>query len=996
MKKSIRQLIRSLTLLAFIGLSSFLTAQNMLKGNVKDQDGNALIGVTVSEKGSTNGALTDVNGNYELSFTKSEITVLFRYIGFADVEKAASASTGALDVAMKESTTQLDQVVITGLGTSVKRSNLANSVDYIDSQQLTGITNQSTMEGALYGKFKGANITSNSGAPGGGMSIRLRGVTAVLGSKQPIYIIDGVLLDNSTTGFGNNAISAAAGGGNQASNQDDATNRIADIDPEDIESMEILKGSSAAAIYGAKAANGVVIITTKKGKNGKPVLGFSQTFGMTKATRLLGQRDWNRERAEATVPGGGDLFEQNENRDYEDEVYGGTGLLTNTRVSLSGKKDNTSYFIGGTVKREDGIVENTGYDKSSVRANISQKFSDLFSMDFTSNYISSETDKGFFNNSNNNTTVGYALAFTYPWENLSADENGIYPAGGAGSNVLETTDRVINRENVNRFIGGLKLNFNLLKRENQLLKLSVFGGYDNYSLSTTSIFPRSLSYFRTGQGLEGVNGATVGSSGSNLNQNSNAILVHTYYTPSNTTFRTQVGLTQESTDYDVQRVVATNINGSETSLAQAGNRLVEHKRNQFIDQGFFIQEEVNFKDKIIGTLGVRADKSTRNGDVDKIYYYPKANIAFNVHELTSIGGEGSTINSLKLRVAYGEAGLFPSANNKITPFNATNIDGSSAVIPGNTLGDPTIGPQRNKELEFGTDVGLMDGKVFLDVTYYTRKSVDFLLNADLPLSSGYTGEFVNAGDLVNQGLEIGLSIKAMEKENFTWNTNINWWKNTSEVTRLDVDQTTTGGFANSLGTYLIQEGESITQIVGSYVADDCDGCDPDGDGLIVYGNAEPDFNMSWLNSVNIGKFDINMLWHWKKGGDGINLSTLLYDLAGTTWDYDDTDLDPDGELTNSDYRVNNFFAGSPVGFVESTSYLRLREVAVYYKFDMSDKKAFSSFKIGVSGQNVINIFDYNSYDPEVSNFGNDALGNSVEVTPFPSSKRYNFHIVANF
>ncbi len=995
MKKSIRKLIRSFAVFAFVGSSFILTAQNTIKGTVKDKDGNAVIGAAVAEKGSTNGALTGVDGKYELSFSKDQIVLLFRAVGFSEVEKTVSSTTGTLDVTMSASSTQLDQVVITGLGTSVKRSNAANSVDYIDSKQLTGIATQTTMDGALYGKFKGANITSNSGSPGGGMSVRLRGVTAVLGSKQPIYIVDGILLDNSTTGFGNNSVSAAAGGGNQSSNQDDASNRIADLDPEDIENIEILKGSSAAAIYGAKAANGVVIITTKKGKDGKPVIGFSQTFGISKATRLLGQRNWNAELID-TAFGASAEFEANGLRNYEEEVYGGNGNLSTTRVTLSGKKDNTSYFLGGTMLRQKGIVQNTGYDKNSIRANISQRFNKTITVDFTSNYVNSETDKGFFNNSNNNTTVGYALAFTYPWEDLSADGNGNYPVGGAGSNVLETTDRVINRENVNRFISGLKLSLNLMKKDNQLLKLSIFGGMDTYSLKTTSRFPRTLTYFGEGQALEGVNGVTVGGSGGNTNLNSNAILVHTYYGSNNKTFRTQLGLTQESTDYDVQRIISTDVNGSQTSLGQAAISNVTHVRNQFIDQGFFAQEEINLNDMIIATVGIRGDKSTRNGDINKYFFYPKANLAVNIPELLGVTtGDDSKFSTAKLRIAYGEAGLFATTNGKYTSYDPVVVDGSSGLISSNGRGNLDISPQRNKELELGADIGLFGNKVFLDITYYTRKSIDFLMRSDLPSSSGYNSTLTNAGDLVNKGWEIGLNVNTIQKENLNWNTGINFWKNTSKVTRLDVPQTTTGGFANSLGTFLIQEGESITQIVGSYDATACEDCDPDGDGLIVYGNSEPDFNMSMTNSVTFGDFDFSMLWHWKKGGEGINLSTLLYDLAGTTWDYDDTDLDPNGELTNSDYRINNFFAGSPIGFVESTSYLRMREIALYYRLPINSK-SISKLQIGVSGRNLINIFSYNSYDPEVSNFGNDVLGNAVEVTPFPSSKTYNFHIKANF
>ena len=211
---------------------------------------------------------------------------------------------------------------------------------------------------------------------------------------------------------------------------------------------------------------------------------------------------------------------------------------------------------------------------------------------------------------------------------------------------------------------------------------------------------------------------------------------------------------------------------------------------------------------------------------------------------------------------------------------------------------------------------------------------------------------------------------------------------------------TLGGFAASLGTFLIQEGFSATQIVGTYdatqfTAAEIAARDPEGDGFFVYGNAEPDFQMSWSNQFSYKNFDLSFLWHWKKGGDNINLTTLLYDLAGTTWDYDDTDLDPSGQLSNGDYRAGLAFV-NPEPLIEDAGYLRLREIGLYYTLPKDLIKHTELIKVGISGRNLINIFNYNSYDPEVSNFGNNVLANNVEVTPYPASKFINFHLNINF
>ena len=288
----------------------------------------------------------------------------------------------------------------------------------------------------------------------------------------------------------------------------------------------------------------------------------------------------------------------------------------------------------------------------------------------------------------------------------------------------------------------------------------------------------------------------------------------------------------------------------------------------------------------------------------------------------------------------------------------------------------------------------------MEFTIYNKSVEDVLLEVDYPTSSGFTTKIQNAAELENKGIELGISANIIKNKELSWDTNVRWWKNKSEVTRLDVPSFTEGGFAASLGTFLIQEGKSVTQIVGTfdetaYTAEEIAERDPEDDGFFVYGNAEPDFQMSWSNQISFKNFDLSFLWHWKKGGDNINLTTLLYDLAGTTWDYDDTGLDPSGNLANGPYRASQAFV-NPDPVIEDAGYLRLREIGLYYTLPDDLIKYAKRVRVGISGRNLINIFDYNSYDPEVSNFGNNVLGNNVEVTPYPQSKFINFHLNVNF
>lgn len=969
---------------------SEILAQTDVSGVVTDSNGDPLIGASVIVKGTTVGTITDIDGSYRLTAPAGATELEVSYLGFgSSILSIADGNYGS--IMLSEDSNQLDEIVITGLGTTVQRKNLANSVAKVDAAALTAVAPASTVESALYGKFKGAEIKAASGAPGGGVSFKLRGLTSINGSSQPLVIIDGIYMDNSSTPAGLNIVSAAAGGGS-TSNQDNPSNRLSDLSPEDIESVEILKGASAAAIYGSRAAGGVVIITTKRGEAGKTKVTISQSLGQTSQLRKLGIRDWTEERVlNSAFAGAIDDFRNNGITNYEDLLYGNKGALSNTRLSMSGGSNDTKFYFGMSHKDEEGIVTNTGYRKTSARLNIDHKLSDMFDVSVSTNYINSSADRGFFNNDNSGTTMGISFTSTPAFASLEADPaTGLFPSNPyAPSNFLETAALVTNNEGVNRFLGGATLTAKLFTTDKSSFKVLLRGGSDFYTLNTTALFPNSLQFQRDGAGL---NGVSVQGTTTNLNTNIAAIAVHSYY-GDRMSFTTSGGVTQEDFNRNTILGEATNLIGAETNLDQAGNRNVTQGRRIQQDKGFFIQEEINFGDKILATLGVRGDKSSNNSDVNQLYFYPKANVAVNLHNLGLLPSDGM-INLLKLRVAYGESGNFARFGAKSTILNSTIVDGQAGVIVPTLLGNASVGPERQKELEFGVDLGLAN-RISLDATYYIKNVEDLLLNADVPSSTGFSQQVTNAAQMQNRGIELGLNIGVINNENLTWGSRIGWWKNQAEVTELLVPAFTTGGFADFLGNFLVKEGFSPTTIIGV-------GPNPDvtlnGDGeptLQIFGNAEPDFQMSWANNISMGNLDFTFLWHWKNGGSNINLSTLLFDLNETTHDFDDMGVDPNGELANGPYRLSVLGANTEP-YIEDASYLRLREVGLYYTIPATFINGADNLKIGVSGNNLLNFFSYNSYDPEVSNFGSGGLSTGVEVTPFPSSKRWDVHASLSF
>ncbi|HEX5655168.1 MAG TPA: SusC/RagA family TonB-linked outer membrane protein [Chitinophagaceae bacterium] len=983
-----RKTTKTLALLFALMFPVWLLAQTVITGRVVEAGtNNPLQGATVAERGTTNSTQTNAEGRFSISVRNTNAKLVISFVGYVQQIVDARDNIG---VTLAVDNTRMSEVVVTGLATSVKRTNLANAVASITAKELVGTTVQPTVDGALYGKFTGANISANSGAPGGGISVKLRGITSLVANSQPLFIVDGVYYDNSSIAGGLNTISRAAGQGSN-SNQDNPSNRIADLDPQDIDRIEILKGASAAAIYGSRAAGGVVLITTKRGRSGKPKIEVAHSIGFQMQLRKLGQREWDDAKVQAAFGANGLAIYQANNRvthDYEEELYGNNGLMNNTRLSVSGGNENTTYYAGFSRKHDEGIVKRTGYQKSSFRLNLTQKMTSFLDLAVNANYIESEASRGFFNNDNTSTTLGVSFVSTPSWANLFPDANGNYPNNPfAPSNFLQTRDLITNKEKVNRTLVGGSATWKVFKNYKHDLKVIVRGGIDNYTLNTIAIFPQELQFQKDGNGT---NGASIYGTTITRNSNYNAFLVHDFTLNDKLSFRTQAGVTEENININNVLNTSTQLIGTQTNVNQAGAVQAEQAKTLQRDRGFFAQEEFNYNDIVILTAGIRGDKSSRNGDANKLYYYPKVSGAFNIHSLPSWGWD--KISQLKVRAAYGRSGNFAPFGAIYTPLVPAIFNGTTGSLVGLIKGNENLNPETQRELEMGLDLGILRNRVGLEFTYYNKKVDDLLLNVEVPTSSGFSTEWKNVASIKNRGFEVALQATPISTANLKWNSQINFWKNKAEVIELEVPAFNTGAFGATLGTYRIQKGKSPTQIVG--IAGPGDKVDPES-GLGVFGDAEPDFQMSFLENLSYKRFQFTVLMHWKKGGDNINLSTLLSDIFGTSPDFDEKSLDPAGTVTNGNYRLNALGV-TAAPWIEDAGYFRVREIGLSYAMPKAWFNNVAEVKVGFSGRNLFNWFKYNSYDPEVSNFGANAISSNVEVTPFPSSKSFNFDVIVTF
>lgn len=979
--------------LFFLLITQASWAQFTVTGTVTDvATKEPLMGANISH-GTTQGATTDFNGEFSITIPGNSATLTVTFIGYATTQVQVTSTTNHIEITMEQDVASLGELVITGLASRVKRENLANTVTSVGSDQLTGTVASPTIDNALSGKVPGANIRGTGGAPGGGFNIQMRGISTLgAGSSQPLYIIDGIYANNSTISNGRSDVIGAT-----SAAEDNGGNRLADLNPEDIQSIEILKGPSAAAIYGQRANAGVVIITTKRGATGKTKVTVSQNVGFSSALNLLGVADWTEakirdrysgEAAELEVQKFKDAQASGRIYDYEKMIYGNSGLTYQTDVSVSGGNQDTRFFLSGGLLEEDGIIKNTGFDRRNIRANIDHNITDNIKITSSSYLTRTGNDRGFTGNQNGSGgSIGYALAYVPSYAQLLPDENGVFPSNPYfDDNPLAIIEHAKNQEKITRFIQSLELNADLYKSNSTNLSFNIKGGVDYLNYNSMIYFPEFL------QNQQAVSnpGDVIRTKQDDMNTNLQAVLVFNQDIK-DFELTTQVGFTRFEQQSNLQRLRGRGLVTGQNSINQAEVQSVLNQSTQkVIDLGWFGQEEINWDDKLIGTIGLRLDRSSLNYRQNKYYLFPKASLAANIANFDFF--DVDAFNQLKLRVAYGVTGGVPNYGDIYRALNSANIGGNLGLTVSSRDVDPNLKPERANELEFGTDISMFHNRVSLSATYYIKTVEDLILDLPTASSTGVTAIATNAAELRNNGIELGLNLSPVQTPSFSWNSDILFWKNDTKITSLNIPAFVTGGFGVSLGNYLIQEGFSPETIVGTPQVGGT------GNPLYtIYGHAQPDFQMSFGNEFSfLNGFKFNFLFHWSKGNYNVNLFEFLTDDGGTSndWDKDSGNGTPKGLA-----RLTSPYL--PEVYVQDAGYVKLREVGLHYTVPTSFiKNTFGStidgVRLGVSAHNVLMWTSYRGYEPEVSAFGTQAVNQSVDVAPYPSSRKVMFSIKLDF
>lgn len=957
----------------------------IISGTVIEKGSNeVIVGATVIVKGTSNGAITELDGSFTIADVSTGPVVLEVISGGHETQELnVGPNDNQLKIEMKLGG---ETIVLSGRAPTL-RKNLANGASVVRGDALTEVPN-STLGGALQGKVAGANIQSNSGAPGGGIQVSLRGVSTIAGRTDVLYVVDGVIVSDTAIASGANAVTAAAAGSN-ASNQDNPVNRIADLNPNDIENVEILKGAAAAALYGSKASNGVVIITTKRGRAGKTKVTVTQRVGMTTSLNTLGARVWNNEQEVIDAFGEQigpyqtrDLFIEDDSgyiqHDHERELFQ-KKLARETSVSMSGGTDRTTYLVSASVRDEPGLIKGTGYNKETARLAIDQKIGDRLSLSVTSNFIHSKTSRGLTNNDNNSVSHYMVLSSTPNFIDLRKFDDGTYPINpfvGSLTNPLQTVQLMSDAEDVYRNITSFAGNLDVWSNDQHAVRMTGVLGVDRFQSRNSLLFPRDLHF----EPVDGLVGTAIAVTAESLKFNWGLNLFHTFE-PTSKKYKSvaSFGAYYDQNEVDVLRVVSQDLSPGPGTIDSGASLNAQDTRLLEKDLAFSLQEELQLLDERLNLLvAVLADRSSNNGDPDKFFFYPKASAAYR----TPI--ENDKIDLLRARLAYGQTGNKPFYGAKFTSLLSGNtIDGNGGVVLSGAAGNPDIRPERQVEYEGGFDLSALNGRALVEFTLYHRSITDLLLQRALAPSTGFTSQVANVASLRNQGIELLLQVTPVRRNDFQWLSRTVFSINRSKITQLDVDSFGVGGFGVSLGRFQIEEGKSATQIIGNILADD--GTVSQG----VVGDAEPDFRVSFVNDFSWKGLTLHTLLDWQQGSDVINLTKLLYDFGQNTSDFVEVGAD----------RLNQWRAGDTGQYIEDASFLKVREISLSYKLPQSLVEHLGPMEdanLVLSGRNLFTFTNYSGLDPEVSNFGRQSIARNIDVAPYPPSRSFWFSVDASF
>lgn len=985
-----------------------VTAQDQpyqIRGTVVNAGtGEPVAGVQITIRNTGLGTLTGTQGGFQLEAPVDAGTYVLEasYLGYATLTRRLELRAQRLinlgELPMEESVVVLEQLVVTGTGSAVERRELGNVISTVPGAEISESPGATTVDQALQGKVTGAVISENSGQPGGGVSIRLRGTSSIFGGAEPLIVVDGVIMDNSSE--------ALVGLGSNAPEQGSAiTNRLADISPEDVERIEVIKGAAAAALYGSRANNGVIQIFTKRGQQGETRISAGSEIWWSETPEKYDLNFGPLATLGDVLFGGAEAVgEPVERFDLQSELWQ-TGFGTSHHASISGGSGGTTYYVSGAFRNEDGIVRQTGYQRINARAKISQLIGDNITV--SANAAVSDSDADFVPEGEQTQGLLTSVIFTPTSFDYRFDpELGRYPYNPVlGLNPLTALEEFEATEDVLHFMGSAQAQWRPFDR----FELSYLFGLDDYRQENLYLRPP----FTESASFDGIVQNPV-----RLSRQINHDLTAEYdwLVNENFTLNTTAGTRYTSDESDAIRAAATVLTPGQTLVgAGGGTPLAASSVEEFRTFGVFLQERLNFGERLYLTGAVNYEASSAFGEDERWQLFPKLSGSYMVTDEPALQGSRLTdiFSTLRLRAAYGQTGgQPPEVYSRFDNYLGFSYAGLPALAPSDVAGNPDLKPERQTEIEGGLDFGLFDGRVQLELTAYDQVTEDLVLTVPLPPSTARQFQFQNIGEVSNRGFEAALETVNMQGETIEWRSRLQFATNKNRVNELVTDADTLI-FARYLNA--VVEGQAPGVFYGGTYARDANGnilYNADGlplrgrdtlsDGSIVFdqqiiGDPNPDFTAALLNTVDIGdNMTVSVLLDGRFGNDVANFTRRIAELFGAAAV---TAREATGDT------VPGTFILSPTGragiyeeYIEDGSFVKLRELSLSYRFEDPWVQRYvgaQTLTVRAAGRNLYTWTDYSGLDPEVNLFSANTVARGVDfaTTPVPRSFVLSFNVI---
>ena len=1029
--------------------SAAVNAQITVSGTVSDSNG-PIPGVNIIVKGTKTSTVSNFDGTYTLQSVPANSILVFSFIGYKTHEVSVNNKT-KIDALLEENLNDLKEVVVVGYGT-VKRADLTGAVSTVSSTAISQSV-ATTIDQVLQGRAAGVQIQQNSGTPGGSSSVRIRGISSITGSNEPIYVIDGVIIDGNTGSLNSNP--------------------LAGINPNDIASIDILKDASATAIYGSRAANGVIMVTTKTGRKGDLTLNFDSYVGwqqMPKELQVLNLREYGtlkNTRADLGIVQRDNAFIRpdllGEGTNWQDELFQ-TALIQNYNLSASGGSDNTTYALGMSYFDQEGTIIGSSFDRMTLRGVIDSQVKKWMKVGVNMNVYKT----------NQVTTVN--------------DDSVILTALKQTPNVAaRNADGTFDGPDTTEFVQTNPLGIALLK-DNHAKNYGIRGNaYAEISFTKDLKFKTQYSLdYGFGNNYTFNPSYTFGALSNEVREGSRTKSTSENWIWNNLlTYNKVFGkhsinsmLGQELQEQNWENLYgyrsgyltngATDLNAGDPTTARNSNASSTRSLSSY-----FARAAYSFDDRYFITGTIRRDGSSQFAEENKWDWFPAAGLAWKISSEGFLK-ENQTINNLKLRAGWGVTGNSTVPNNAYTSVYGTSATNwGSGQIATNTA-NPDLKWEKTNQTNIGLDLGLFNNRIEVTADVYYKKTDDLLLRLSLPAYVGTTGQgstappYANIGSLENKGIEFTINTINMQREDFLWKSNFNISMNRFKVLKLnsesgvydqtlqqgsDVTVVTRSAVGQTLGQFYgykvigrfekatdfyykdasgtvkptaLPEGMQIGENgvwIGDYMFEDVnkDGVINEKDAGYI-GNPNPDFTFGFTNSFSFKGFDVSIMFTGSYGNDVLNYQRRWLEnprentnLLKTALGYAQLELiDPTGP---NDYRNVQIVGGDPymprIGassassasnyrlsnrFVEDGSYVRLKNISLGYNLPKSlySKYGISNIKVYSNMQNVLTFTKYKGYDPEVGAINQNQLLNGIDNGRYPSPVTTTLGINVNF